>query len=60
MVPVFVGDDTTDEDAFTTLAGRAVTVVVADAPRPSAATYTLRDPGQVHTFLCRLAETCDG
>ena len=60
VVPVFVGDDTTDEDAFTTLACRAVTVVVADSPRPSAAAYTLRDPGQVHTFLRRLAETCDG
>lgn len=60
VVPVFVGDDATDEDAFTTLAGRAVTVVVANGPRPSAAAYTLRDPGQVHTFLRRLAERHGG
>lgn len=54
-VPIYLGDDTTDEDAFRALAGRGIGVVIASVPRPSAARYQLQDPGEVGTFLQRLA-----
>ncbi len=52
---VFLGDDLTDEDAFRALAGRGIGVAVLDAPRPTAATYALRDPDEVRVFLEALA-----
>jgi len=54
-LPVYIGDDITDEDAFRALAGRGLGIVVQDAPRPSAAHYTLRDPGEVRALLAGLA-----
>jgi trehalose 6-phosphate phosphatase len=51
LVPLYVGDDVTDEDAFRTLAERGVTVAVLDAPRPTAAQYRLRDTQGVHELL---------
>ncbi len=55
VLPVYVGDDLTDEDAFRALAGRGIGVVVLDAPRATAAGYALRDPGEVRVFLATLA-----
>jgi alpha,alpha-trehalase len=51
VMPVYLGDDTTDEDAFTTLEGRGITVVVMRQPRPTAARYRLTDTADVRTFL---------
>jgi len=55
-LPIYVGDDITDEDAFRALAGRGIGIAVQEAPRPTAATYALRDPREVREFLRRLAE----
>jgi trehalose 6-phosphate phosphatase len=65
VVPIYVGDDLTDEDAFRALAGigdmggiGGIGIVVAeasDAPRETAADYSLRDPGEVRELLDRLA-----
>jgi len=55
VLPFYVGDDVTDEDAFRALAGRGVGVLVAEAPRASAADYRLRDPEEVREFLAGLA-----
>ena len=55
VVPVYVGDDLTDEDAFAALAPRGVGVVVTETPRPSAARHWLQNPAEVHVFLQRLA-----
>ena len=55
VVPIYIGDDITDEDAFHTLAGYGLTIVVADTPRRTAARYTLQNPAQVQTLLQRLA-----
>lgn len=50
-VAAYLGDDVTDEDAFTALRGRAFTLLVRDHPRPSQADYWLRPPGDVLDFL---------
>ena len=56
VLPIYIGDDRTDEDAFAALAGRGVGILVAESPRPTAAYYTLRNPDEVHCFLERLSE----
>ena len=56
VLPIHIGDDRTDEDAFAALAGRGVGILVAESPRRSAAYYTLRNPDEVHRFLLRLSE----
>jgi len=56
-VPVFVGDDLTDEAGFYAarlLQGHAI--IVGDR-RPTAAGYRLPDPAAVHAWLARAAET---
>jgi trehalose 6-phosphate phosphatase len=53
-LPVYVGDDTTDESAFATLRG-GVTVRVGPM-RHTRARFRLRDPREVWDFLRRLAE----
>jgi trehalose 6-phosphate phosphatase len=47
----YLGDDTTDEDAFAVLRGRGLTLLVRPEPRPSQATYWLRPPEDLLTFL---------
>ncbi|HEV3076447.1 MAG TPA: trehalose-phosphatase [Thermoanaerobaculia bacterium] len=55
--PIFVGDDVTDEDAFTAAASRGgIGILVADEPRATAAAYRLRDPAEALEWLARLAE----
>lgn len=56
VLPVYLGDDETDEDAFRELSGRGLGIVVRDEPRPTAARYALEDPGEVGRFLGRLAQ----
>jgi len=53
--PVYVGDDRTDEDAFRALAGRGAGIAVQAAPAPTAAGYSLPDPGAVRELLAALA-----
>lgn len=53
VLPVFIGDDLTDEDAFETLKGRGLSLVVRgeDLERPTAADYALADVEEVRGFL---------
>jgi trehalose-phosphatase len=51
-VPVYVGDDTTDEDAFTAIRSIGIGIRVGP-PRASAARYRLSDPAAVHHVLQR-------
>jgi len=57
VAPIYLGDDRTDEDAFTALAAAGVGagVLVAARRRPTAAAWSLADPGEVLAFLGRLA-----
>jgi trehalose-phosphatase len=57
IVPVYIGDDETDEDAFRALAGRGLGILVADEPRPTHATFVLRDVAAVEAFLRRLLQS---
>jgi alpha,alpha-trehalase len=54
VFPVYVGDDTTDEDAFRTLEKRGIGVVVEQGVRETKARYKLEDPEEVRMFLERL------
>ena len=47
----YLGDDTTDEDAFAVLRGRALTLLVRPEPRPSQASHWLKPPEDLLTFL---------
>jgi alpha,alpha-trehalase len=51
VLPLYLGDDDTDEDAFTALAGRGIGILVTDAPRSTAAGYVLADTDEVGRFL---------
>ena len=53
---IYIGDDTTDEDAFETLRGGGITVVVG-RKKQSRAAYWVRDPAEVWEFLAALAIT---
>jgi len=55
LVPAYLGDDDTDEDAFRAVAERGVGVKVGDAHEKSAAAYSLRDVDEVLAFLRDLA-----
>lgn len=57
VLPMYIGDDLTDEDAFRAVARRGLGIAVLDHPRPTAARYRLHDPGEVRAFLERLADT---
>jgi trehalose-phosphatase len=53
-VPIYLGDDRTDEDAFVAARARDGFGVVVGAPAwKTAATLQLRDPADVGRFLCR-------
>lgn len=53
--PIYIGDDRTDEDAFRALEQRGVGILVSEKPKPTAASYSLKDPSEVERFLSELA-----
>ena len=59
-VPIYIGDDVTDEDAFRVLADRGIGILVAESPRPSSARFWLQDPLEVYAFLDRLRRRAEG
>ncbi len=50
-VAAYLGDDTTDEDAFGALGTRGLSLLVRDEPRPTLARYWIRPPAQLIGFL---------
>lgn len=54
VVPIYVGDDVTDEDAFEALKGRGIGILVSDKLWSSAATYRLKNTNEVQRFLSNL------
>ncbi|KAL6906424.1 hypothetical protein ACP4OV_004025 [Aristida adscensionis] len=57
VLPIYVGDDRTDEDAFKVLkaSNQGFGILVSSVPKESDAFYSLRDPAEVMDFLRRLA-----
>ncbi len=55
----YLGDDETDEDAFRAVAGRGLGVLVADEPRPTAATTVIAHT-DVARFLAEWLSCADG
>ncbi len=56
MLPIYIGDDLTDEDAFDAIRFDGIGMVVRydeDGGRPTAAQFTLNDPTEVREFLRR-------
>lgn len=54
ILPVYIGDDVTDEDAFKALRGKGITIFVG-SPVKSAAAYYLNDCREVGKFLSDIA-----
>ena len=50
VLPVYIGDDVTDEDVFKVLKRKGLTIFVGE-PEGSAATYYLKDAEEVNRFL---------
>ena len=59
-LPLYIGDDTTDEDAFRALRENGVGIIVTEASQGTAARYRLRNPGEVREFLTGLASILKG
>jgi trehalose 6-phosphate phosphatase len=58
LLPVYLGDDITDEDAFDAVGDDGVAILVRhsdDGDRATAARYALDDPAEVREFTERLA-----
>lgn len=60
LLPLYIGDDVTDEDAFTAIEGAGVGVAVAGGDHKSAADFHLRDTSEVRIFLEELATLAQG
>jgi alpha,alpha-trehalase len=56
VLPIFIGDDLTDEDAFRELEHRGVGLLVGQSEHTTFARHTLRDPGEVEQFLLEITK----
>ncbi|KAK1406759.1 hypothetical protein QVD17_38367 [Tagetes erecta] len=56
VLPIYIGDDRTDEDAFRVLRerGQGFGILVSKVPKETQATYSLQEPFEVMHFLQRL------
>ncbi|MEO1402116.1 MAG: trehalose-phosphatase [Cyanobacteria bacterium J06635_1] len=50
-IPIYLGDDTTDEDAFKALKPNGLSIRIGDPNEPTAADYHLKDPDEVAQFF---------
>ncbi len=56
VIPLYIGDDVTDEDAFAAIRDGGIGILVAETEKPTEAHYRLRDPDEVQSFLDTLIE----
>jgi alpha,alpha-trehalase len=62
LLPIYIGDDLTDEDAFDSVLHDGIGIVVRhdeDGDRSTAARLSLSDPAHVREFIERLVDQCD-
>ena len=55
-LPIFIGDDRTDEEAFRALEKRGVGILVSEQPQVTAASYSLNNPEEVERFLQKITD----
>ncbi|MBU2567140.1 trehalose-phosphatase [Patescibacteria group bacterium] len=61
VIPLYIGDDVTDEDAFRALAGRGLAIAVRDGgTRQTAADYTVTDTQDVRRVIGMLTDIAAG
>lgn len=60
VLPFYLGDDVTDEDAFAALESRGIGIIVGEPSGESRARYRLADVAEVERFLAALIELIDG
>jgi trehalose 6-phosphate phosphatase len=53
VLPLYIGDDVTDEDAFAALAGQGLGIIVGTPPYATHADYGLKDTPEVRDLLQR-------
>jgi trehalose-phosphatase len=51
VLPIYIGDDRTDEDAFRALEQWGIGILVSEQSLPTAARHGLKDPAEVERFL---------
>jgi len=56
VLPIYIGDDRTDEDAFRALEKRGVAILVSEHPQVTAASYWLHNPEEVEEFLQKITD----
>jgi len=56
VVPFYIGDDVTDEDAFAVLEDRGIGILVSEVPRPTKATFWVQAPWEVYAVFERLLD----
>jgi trehalose 6-phosphate phosphatase len=56
LLPIYLGDDQTDEEAFRVLKGQGISVFIGRERHPSEAEFFLQNPEEVREFLFRCQE----
>ena len=59
-IPLFIGDDITDEDAFASITKEGIGILVGTHGEKTAATYSLKDTDDVGRFLEKFFQTMKG
>jgi trehalose 6-phosphate phosphatase len=56
VLPIYIGDDVSDEEAFKALRAQGITILVSEEERSSAAEYRIKGPSQVTEILKHMVE----
>lgn len=56
VMPVYIGDDLTDEDALREIEDRGIGILVRGEDRPTAAAFSLENTDEVQMFMRKLAD----